>query len=81
MLLTKIANGKAIGQPLRFHHPITKDLETKHGIRKVLADSLEHCSADEIVLDNIYYVKKKKTIQSELSVSHYKSQRNGAGIC
>lgn len=65
VLFTKTANGKAIGQPLSFNHPITKNLkETKSHIRQVLADSLEDCSAEEIIMDNVYYVKKQsKRIQ------------------
>ena len=29
VLFTKTANGKAIGQPQRIHHPITKDLSAQ----------------------------------------------------
>ena len=39
----------------------------QHGIKKVLADSL-YCSADEIVLDNIYYVKKQSKANSVFSL-------------
>ena len=55
VLFTKTANGKAIGQPLSFTHPITQNLkETKRHITEVLADSLEDWSAKEIIVDNVY---------------------------
>lgn len=48
VLFTKTANGKAIGQPLSFNHPITKSLkETKRHITQVLAHSLEDWSAHQ----------------------------------
>ena len=60
VLFTKTANGKAIGQPLSFTHPIMKNpKETKCHITEVLADSLEDWSAEEIIVDNVYYVKKQ----------------------
>ena len=65
VLFTKTANGKAIGQPLSFNHPITKSLkETKRHITQVLADSLEDWTAKEIIVDNVYYVKKQSKANS-----------------
>lgn len=65
VLFTETAIGKAIGQPLSFNHPLTKSLkETKSHIRQVLADSLEDCSAEEIKMDNVYYVKKQSKANS-----------------
>ncbi|KAL9985386.1 hypothetical protein ACROYT_G007782 [Oculina patagonica] len=60
VLFTKTENGKALGTPLSFQFRVTKNLkETKCALRKVLADTMDHCTADEIVLDNVYYVKKQ----------------------
>jgi len=65
VLFTKTANGKVIGQPLSFNHLITRDpREMKCSIKQVLADSLEPCSIDEIVLDNIYYITKQSKASS-----------------
>ena len=65
VLFTKTANGKTIGQPLSFNHPIMKNLkETKCHIKQVLANLLEDWSAKEIIVDNVYYVKKQSKVNS-----------------
>ena len=66
VLYTKTGNGKAIGQPISFNHNLSKDLrEAKRCIRQVLADTVENVyTADEIVVENIYYVKKQSKSNS-----------------
>ena len=60
VLFTKTANGKAIGQPLTLFHNLTNDLkDVKRSIRLVLADTIENCTPDEIVVDQMYYVRKQ----------------------
>ena len=65
VLFTKTAKGKVISQALSFNHPITKSLkETKRRVTQVQADSLGDWSAQEILVDNVYYIIKQPKVNS-----------------
>ena len=60
VLYTKTANGKAIRQPLSLFYNLTDDLkEVKRSAQLVLVDTIENCTADEIVVDQMCYVRKR----------------------